>query len=314
MTETVLITGGCGFIGSHLASRLVADGYHVRLLDNLLRGEKKNVEELLDQDTVELIRGDIRDSEVVEDAVKGADYVVHLAATNLNRSIDYPGECLSVNIAGANNVFQAAAEYDIEKVLYASSASVYGDQDVPMHEDDPVDPQTPYGIAKFAGEGLLDFYADQYDLEYVGYRFFNVYGAGQDTDAYYTSVINVFIERLARGDPPVIHGSGEQSMDFVNVRDIARALQLGIESDASNDLFNVGSGESTTISTLAEILIDIMDVDLEPQYEERDVLVSERRAATEHAQKGLGFETQVDLEEGLTEVVEDVLEGLEEDI
>lgn len=312
MSDTVLVTGGCGFIGSHLVARLVDDGYDVRILDNLLRGEKENVGDLLDDESVELTRGDVRDREVVDDVMEGADYVVHLAATNLNRSVAYPSESLAVNVGGTNNVFRAAAEEGVEKLLYASSASVYGNQDVPMRESDPVQPKTPYGVAKYTGEGLLEFYAEQHDLDYVTYRFFNVYGAGQDTDAYYTSVINVFIERLARGDPPVIHGSGKQSLDFVNVRDIARALSLGIERDVSNERFNVGSGESTTITELAELLIDIMGLDLEPKYEEREVLVSRRRAATDHAASELGFETQVDLEEGLTEVVDYVVGEMEE--
>lgn len=312
MSDTVLITGGCGFIGSHLGSLLVKEGYDVRLFDNLLRGTKSNVADIVDHDAVELIRGDIRNREVVDAAVEGVDYVAHLAATNLNRGIEYPSECLQVNVTGTNNVIQSAIEHDVEKVLFSSSASVYGNQDVPMEETDAVQPQTPYGIAKYTGERLLKFYGDHHDLDYLTLRFFNVYGAGQDTDAYYTSVINVFIKRIARGEPPVIHGSGEQSMDFVNVHDLARALFLGIERDASNEVLNIGSGESTTIAALAKTLIDIMDVDLEPEYEERDVLVSERKASTERASRELGYEPTVSLEEGLSEVVEYVLADMEE--
>lgn len=312
MSDTVLITGGCGFIGSSLGSLLVENDYDVRLFDNLLRGTKSNVSDIVDHESVELIRGDIRDREVVDRAVEGVDYVAHLAATNLNRGIEYPSECLQVNVVGTNNVIQSAIEHDVEKVLFSSSASVYGNQDVPMHEDDAVQPQTPYGIAKYAGERLLNFYGDHHDLNYLTYRFFNVYGAGQDTDAYYTSVINVFIKRIARGEPPVIHGSGEQSMDFVNVYDLARAVYLGIERDASNEVLNVGSGESTSIAELAETLIDIMDVDIEPEYEDREVLVSERKASIERAKRELGYETSVSLEEGLSEVVDYVLAGMDD--
>lgn len=310
MSDMVLVTGGCGFIGSNLVARLVESGYNVRILDNLLRGSESNLSDHFDQSTIELIRGDIRDQEVVNEAVNDTDYVVHLAATNLNRSISYPSESLHVNIIGTNNVLQAAIEHDVEKFLFASSASVYGNQDAPMRESDHPQPQTPYGIAKLAGEGLLRFYATQHNLDYLAFRFFNVYGAGQDTDAYYTSVINVFIERLARGEPPVVDGSGDQSMDFVNINDLARALHLGIESDTSNDIFNIGSGDSTTIATLAEMLIDIMDADIEPQYKDRDVLVSERRAATEHAQTELGFQTEIPLKDGLKNVVDYVLKEM----
>lgn len=312
MSKTVLITGGCGFIGSRLANQL-HDEYDLRLLDNLLRGEASNLGGLDEQPDVELIRGDIRDREVVDKAVSGVDIVVHLAATNINRSVAYPGEALHVNMIGTNNVFQAAIEQDVEKVLFASSASVYGDQGLPMHEDDKPQPQTPYGISKLAGEYLLDYYDREENLDYVAYRFFNVYGPGQDTDAYYTSVINVFIERLARGEPPVIHGSGEQSMDFVHVDDITLALQKGIETDETNTLYNVGSGESTSISELATLLIDIMGVDVEPEYESRDVLVSHRRASTDRSRERLGFECQKPLREGLSEVVDYVLNEMDTD-
>ncbi len=312
MSENVLVTGGCGFIGSCLTKQLIEEGFQVRILDNLLRGSKSNVAGILGDDDVELIRGDVRDREVVDEAVSGVDYVVHLAATNLNRSLSYPQESLTVNVLGTNNVFRAAAEKDVKKILFASSASVYGDSNPPMSERDNPHPKTPYGIGKLTGEYLLKFYADQYDQDYIAYRFFNVYGAGQDTDAYYTSVINVFIKRIARGEPPVIHGSGEQSMDFVNVQDIARALKLGIDSDVTNAIFNVGSGESTSISELAEELINIMDVDIEPRYEPRDVLVSHRRADTKKAEGELDFEAEVSLQEGLTEVVNYVLDDMED--
>jgi len=181
---------------------------------------------------------------------------------------------------------------------------VYGDQSVPMRESDRPKPQTPYGISKLGLEHLLEFYAGQYDLDFLAYRFFNVYGPGQHTDAYYTNVINVFVERLLAGDPPVVHGSGEQSMDFVHVRDVARALHCGVESDATGEVVNVGSGEMTSISELAETLIDVVGVDVEPTYKDRDVIVSQRRAATEHAESVLGFETEIDLRSGLGEVVD----------
>lgn len=307
MTSDVLITGGCGFIGSQLAKDLHDRGYNIRILDNLHRGELDNLGILLEHDDVELIRGDIRDREIVSAAMKNIDYVVHLAATCLNRSIKYPTESLQVNMLGTNTVFNVAVEHDVEKILYASSASVYGEQSIPMAEDDAVSPQTPYGISKYCAELLAGFYAEQEDIPFIGYRFFNVYGAGQDTDAYYTSVINVFVQRLVNGDPPIIHGSGEQTMDFINVRDISRALYLGINSDVENEVFNVGSGNMTSIADLAEILIDIVGSDVQPQYKDRDVLVSHRQASTEKAKEKLGFESEVSVRDGLEEVVESVI-------
>lgn len=313
MVQSALITGGCGFIGSHLAADLLREGYEVRLLDNLVRGTQENVEDVIDHERLDIYRGDVRDREVLADAMDGVDYVFHLAAMSLNRSTVYPGESLSVNLVGSNNVYQVAIEEGVEKVLSASSASVYGDQGPLMTESDRPDPQTPYGISKLATEHLLEFYAENDDLDYLAYRFFNVYGPGQDTDAYYTSVINVFIKRLVRGDPPVIHGSGEQTMDFVHVRDIARALRLGMERDVSGEVLNVGSGEMTSITELAELLIDIVDDDVKPRYEDRDVLVSKRQASTEKAKELLGFETQVELRDGLEEVVDAVVSSMESD-
>ena len=307
MTNQVLITGGCGFIGSQLAKDLHESSYDIRILDNLHRGKLENLGHLLDQDNVELVRGDIRDHEVVSAAMEGVDYVVHLAATCLNRSVKYPTESLQVNMLGTNTVFNVAINHDVKKIIYASSASVYGEQSIPMSEDDPVSPQTPYGISKYCSELLASFYTEQENTSFVGYRFFNVYGAGQDTDAYYTSVINVFIQRLVNGEPPVIHGSGEQTMDFINVRDISRALYLGIENDIENEVFNIGSGEMTSIADLAEILIDIVGVDVQPQYEDRDVLVSKRQASTKKAEEKLGFTSNVSVREGLEEVVDFVI-------
>jgi len=312
MNHSVLITGGCGFIGSQLATDLHEQGYDINILDNLHRGEVDNLGDLPESDRVELFRGDVRDREVVAAAMDGVDYVVHLAATCLNRSTVYPTEGLEVNLLGTNTVFSVAAEKDINKVLYASSASVYGDQSIPMTETDQVSPQTPYGISKYSAELLADFYTEQHEIPFIGYRFFNVYGAGQDTDAYYTSVINVFVKRLVRGEPPIIHGSGDQTMDFINVRDISRSLQLGIEMDVQNEVFNVGSGEMTSIADLAEILIDIVGVDVEPQYKDRDVLVSKRQASTEKGAELLGFSAKVPVREGLEEVVEHVISEMED--
>jgi UDP-glucose 4-epimerase len=305
MAQTVLVTGGCGFIASHLVEELAGRDYELRLLDNMFRGRESNVPNVKSKGTdIEILRGDIRDRDVVEVAVDGVDYVVHLAAVCLNRSIEFSHESLTVNTMGSHNVFEASAKEGVEKVLSASSASVYGNQDIPMRETDEMIPKTPYGTSKLACEHLLNFYRDQQDLDSLAYRFFNAYGPRQHTDAYYTSVINVFIQRLLEGEPPVIHGLGEQTMDFIHARDIARGLRLGLETETSVPVVNLGSGEMTSIANLAEILVDIVGSDESPEYVDRDVLVSERKASTERAREELGFETQIPIQEGLEDVVD----------
>jgi len=305
VSTRVLITGGCGFIGSHLSERLLNDGeFEVVLFDNMFRAGPADLpSSVRDHEATEIIRGDIRNSGVLHEAMDGCDYVYHLAAVCLNRSLQFPDESLSVNLIGANNVFQLAADLGIKKVMFASSASVYGNQEIPMRETDRPEPQSPYGTAKLSGEHLLEYYKQHEDLNYTAFRFFNVYGPRQSTDAYYTSVINVFIKRLLNGQSPKIHGTGEQKMDFIHVRDIARGLYLGMESDFDG-IVNLGSGSMTSIAELAEMLIDIANVDEQPEYIPRDVIVSERKAATERAKQKLGFETQIGLREGLKEVIE----------
>jgi UDP-glucose 4-epimerase len=305
VSTRVLITGGCGFIGSHLAERLLDEGgYEIVLFDNMFRAGPEDLPaSVRENEHTEVVRGDVRNTGVLREVMDGCDYVYHLAAVCLNRSLQFPGESLTVNLTGANNVFQLAAELGIKKVLFASSASVYGDQDTPMQETDLPAPQSPYGTAKLAGEHLLSYYRDHDDLDYTAFRFFNVYGPRQSTDAYYTSVINVFVNRLLNGQSPEIHGTGEQKMDFIHVRDIARGLTLGMESDF-NGVVNLGSGSMTSIADLAETLIDIAGVDEEPEYIPRDVIVSERKAATERAKTELGFETQIGHREGLGEVLD----------
>jgi UDP-glucose 4-epimerase len=205
---------------------------------------------------------------------------------------------------GNHNVIAAAADHGVRRVVFASSASVYGDPEkIPMHEDDPLRPLTPYCISKRAGEDLLGFYQRRADLSWVALRFFNVYGEGQKTTAYYTSVINHFVQRLKNGEAPVIDGSGEQSMDFIHVHDIARATVLALESERDNLPINVGTGVDTSVATLARILISAVGVDVEPQFNPRKVLVSRRAADITRAREVLGFEASIGVEEGMTNLV-----------
>jgi UDP-glucose 4-epimerase len=203
-------------------------------------------------------------------------------------------------MVGNHNVFAAAADHGVRRLVFASSASVYGDpQKIPMHEDDPLRPMTPYCISKRAGEDLLGFYQRRAGLSWIALRYFNVYGEGQKTTAYYTSVINHFVTRLKNGEPPVIDGKGEQSMDFIHVQDIARSTVLALDAEKDNMPINVGTGIETSVATLARILIAAVGVDVEPQFNPRDVLVSRRAADISRAREILGFEAAISVEEGM---------------
>jgi UDP-glucose 4-epimerase len=303
-TKTVFFTGGAGFIGMHVIPMLLERGYRVRVFDNMFRGDRDRMAELCADGRVELIDQDVRYGGAVHRAMKGCDSVIHFAAVSINKSQADPYESIDINTVGEHNVFAAAADHGVRRVVFASSASVYGDpESIPMHEDDTLHPLTPYCISKRTGEDLLGYYERRAGLSWIALRFFNVYGEGQKTTAYYTSVINHFVNRLKNGQPPVIDGRGEQSMDFIHVHDIARATVLALESERANMPINVGTGIDTSIATLARILIDAVGADVEPQFNPREVLVSRRAADTTRAREVLGFEPTITVEEGMTNLV-----------
>ena len=305
MTETVFITGGAGFIGLHVVDQLLEQGYNVRIFDNMFRGDRDAVNKLIAGGRVELIDQDVRYGGAVHAAMKGADYVIHLAAVSINKSNADPYESMDINTIGAHNVFAAAADHGVKRVVFASSASVYGDPEkLPMHEDDRLNPLTPYCISKRTGEDLLGYYQRRAGLSWIALRFFNVYGEGQKTTAYYTSVINHFVNRLKNGEAPVIDGEGKQSMDFIHVKDIARAVVLALTSEKDNVPINVGTGIDTTVAELARILIDAVGVDVEPQFNPRPVLVSRRAADTARAKEVLGFEPTIEVRDGMTKLIQ----------
>jgi UDP-glucose 4-epimerase len=302
--KTVLVTGGAGFIGLHVVPMLVERGYDVRIFDNMFRGDRERVAELEAGGHVELIDQDVRYGAAVHQAMRGCESVIHLAAVSINKSLADPYESIDINLVGNHNVFAAAADHRMRRVVFASSASVYGDPEkIPMHEDDRLNPLTPYCISKRTGEDLLGFYQRQRGLSWIALRYFNVYGEGQKTTAYYTSVINHFVARLQNGEAPVIDGKGEQSMDFIHVHDIARATVLALEASESNMAINVGTGIDTSVAQLAAMLIEAVGVDVEPTFNPRDVLVSRRAADTRRAKAVLGFEPTISVEEGMTNLV-----------
>ncbi|MGN6197336.1 NAD-dependent epimerase/dehydratase family protein [Humibacter sp.] len=306
MTEkkTVFVTGGAGFIGLHVVPMLLERDWKVRIFDNMVRGDRDKANELANEFDVDVVDQDVRSGAAVAAAMKGSSRVVHLAADSINKSVADTYSSIDINMVGSHNVFASAAEQGIERVVYASSASVYGDpQKLPMNEDDELNPLTPYCIGKRTGEDLLGYYQRKSGLSWIALRFFNVYGPGQKTTAYYTSVINHFVNRLRTGQPPVIDGKGEQSMDFIHVHDIARAVTLAVEAEQANMAINVGTGISTSVAQLAHILIDAIGADVEPIFNPRDVLVSRRAADITRAKEVLGFEYSIPVEQGMSDLI-----------
>lgn len=301
---TVFFSGGAGFIASHTIPILLERGYRVRIFDNMLRGDRARVEEFAATGAVELIEQDVRYGGAVHRAMKGCTHAIHFATVSINKSIADPYESIDINVTGNHNVFAAAADHGVRRLVFASSASVYGDPEtLPMREDDTLDPLTPYCISKRMGEDLLGFYQRTKGLSWLALRFFNVYGEGQRIEAYYTSVINTFLGRIRAGEPPVIDGRGDQSMDFVHVSDIARAVAAALEAKRDNMPINIGTGIDTSIAQLAKILIDAVGARMEPRFNPRDVLVSRRAADISRARDVLGWEPLVSVEQGMADLV-----------
>ena len=308
-SKKILVTGGTGFIGSHLVRELVKLGHEVRVIDNLFRSTISPIKDLMESNQVEFIEGDIRDEKIVDEAMKNIGYVFHLAAACINYSVKNPKESLEINLMGSENVFQSALKHNVKRVIFSSSASVYGDPEtLPMKEEGQLNPLTPYCLAKLASEHLLNFYS-RAGLKFNTLRYFNVYGLGQTADAYYTSVIIAFIKRILNNESPIISGDGKQSMDFVNVVDVVQANILAMDSNVENEIFNVGTETSTTVRDLANILIKSLGANVQPEFSGRAVLVKERRADIQKIKNMLGFKVTVNAEDGLAEVAKDIFKN-----
>ena len=250
----VLVTGGAGFIGSHLVGTLLSAGHRVRVLDNLSTGKLSNLGQAR---AVDMIEGDIRDRKVVADAVHGTDAIVHLAAVaSVQASIDDPVGTHETNLVGTLNLLEAARAHRVGRFVYASSAAVYGDtQHLPVAEHNGVAPLSPYAADKLAGEHYLDFYRRKFDLKGTAYRFFNIYGPRQDPSSPYSGVISIFAQRVSEGAPVIIFGDGQQTRDFVYVGDLVQLLAQTLTNDATiGQVMNVGRGtECSLLELLAEL-------------------------------------------------------------
>lgn len=305
----VLVTGGAGTIGSTLVDQLLDAGVaEVRVLDNLVRGREANLDDALARGGVELVRGDIRDRDLVNDLTRGCDLVFHQAAIRITQCAEEPRLALEVLVDGSFNVIEAAAAAKVDKVVAASSASVYGlAEEFPTTETQhPYANDTFYGAAKTFNEGMLRSFRAMHGLDYVALRYFNVYGPRMDVHGLYTEVLVRWMERIADGKPPLIFGDGLQTMDFVFTTDIARANVLAASSSVVEGVYNVARGEETSLLGLAEALLRVMGSDLPVEHgPDRGVNgVVRRLADTCAAERDLGFTAEVGLEEGLRELVE----------
>lgn len=307
MERKVVVTGGAGFVGSHLAHALVDRGYKVIAFDNMFRGRRAYLDGLVKSEKAVLVDGDIRNYELTRDVIRGADYVYHEAAVSINYSVANPSESFDTNVRGTYNVFRAANEAKVKKLIFASSASVYGNPVyVPMDEEHPFSPITPYCVAKIAAEYMLKM-SEFRELPYVTFRNFNIYGTRQSTDAYYTSVIILFIKRVLQNLPPRIIGDGTQSMDFVNVRDVVRANLAAIEKDVTAETINLGSSTSVSVNELAEKVIRLSGKQLVAEHlEGPKLIVQKRQAGIRKARDLLGFSPTVPLDDGLAELMKDI--------
>ncbi|WP_323100918.1 SDR family NAD(P)-dependent oxidoreductase [Intrasporangium sp. YIM S08009] len=304
-----LVTGGAGTIGSTIVDQLVAAGAaEVRVLDNFVRGRKDNLAQALASGRVEVVEGDIRDMATVRDVSEGVDVLFHQAAIRITQCAQEPRLALEVLADGTFNVLEAAVEAKVRKVVAASSASVYGlASEFPTTEAAaPWDNDTFYGAAKVFNEGMLRSFHAMYGLDYVALRYFNVYGPRMDIHGLYTEVLIRWMERIEAGEPPVILGDGRQTMDFVFTTDIARANLLAAESGVTDVVLNVGTGVETSLSGLAEALLDAMEASLHLEFgPERAVNgVTRRLASIDAAERQIGWRPSVGLEEGLRTLVD----------
>jgi nucleoside-diphosphate-sugar epimerase len=295
MNKKAVVTGGAGFVGSHLVDALTADGYAVDVVDTLIGGRRENV-----NPKATLYENDIRNFDDLKRIFNGAELVFHLAAVpRVQYSIEHPQETHEVNITGTMNVLLAAKENNVQRVVYAASSSAYGNQAVmPLSEDMPANPVSPYGLQKYVGELYARVFSEVYSLPTVSVRFFNVYGPRLDPQGAYALVIGKFLQQKKERKPLTITGDGEQTRDFTHVTDIVRGTMLAAISDkvGKGEVINLGRGEQVTVNRIAE-LIGGPSTHIEPRFEPRHT-----KADTRKAKELLGWEPRVSIEEGIAEL------------
>jgi UDP-glucose 4-epimerase len=304
--KRIVVIGGAGLIGSHIVDQLVeTDAAEVVVLDNFVRGTDRNLEQARRSPKLNIINGSMTDRALLARVLDGADGVYLLAALWLGECVAEPRSAIEVNVMGTWNVIEACLAARVKRIVFSSSASVYGNAlSTPMTEEHPFNNRTMYGATKIAGEQFFRAIYEQHKLPYVGMRYMNIYGPRMDYKGTYVSVIMKVLDRIEQGLPPVIFGDGSQAYDFIHVADAARANVLAMEAEVADEFFNVGMGVKTTIRELVDMLLDITGSSLQPEFRAEEMsFVTHRVGSTEKAERLLGFRASTPLYEGLKSVV-----------
>lgn len=309
----ILVIGGAGFIGSFVVAELLKeDVAEVVVYDNFARGKKEYLSESLADPrcTIFPIGGDIRETDILNTAMKGMDYVICLSAMWLLHCKDFPRTAFDVNIAGTFNVLEACVNNNIKKLIWSSSASVYGDAvQLPMTEEHPFNNKNFYGATKIAGEAMATAFNDRYGLKVIGLRYMNVYGPHQDQTAAYTGVVPIMLNKIDANEAPVINGDGSQAYDFIYVEDVARCNVAALKSNQDYGFYNVGTEIQTSIKELCDLILSLKNSDLKVIYkpysaDDARALVQNRIGSAVKAKKELGFEYKYSLKEGLQKLID----------
>lgn len=311
--KRVLVIGGAGFIGGFVVQALLkTDVLEIIIFDNFARGKLENLADCLKDPRCKIFPygGDIREIDILDKAFTGVDYVFHLAAMWLLHCKDFPRTAFDVNIAGTFNVLEACVKHNVKKLIYSSSASVYGDAvTVPMQESHPFNNKNFYGATKISGEAMCTAFHDRYGLEVIGLRYMNVYGPGQDQHAVYSGVIPVMLNKIDQGEAPVVNGDGSQAYDFIYVEDVARANIAALQSAVGHGFYNIGTGVQTTIRQLCDLILKLKNSNLSVVYkpynaEDARQLVKNRIGSIEKARDELDFQYHFTLEDGLKKLID----------
>ncbi|MEJ2241654.1 MAG: SDR family oxidoreductase [Candidatus Bathyarchaeota archaeon] len=304
----ILVTGGAGFIGSHLVDRLIEKGYTVRVIDDLSTGEKQNIAQHKNNESFQFVEGDIRDFDLVKKCVKDVDAVFHEAAlVSVTLSVENPLLSNEINVTGSLNLLKASVDTNVKRFIFASSCAIYGDtKELPITEKISGNPLSPYAVDKLAIEKYAKVINDSYEIETVGLRYFNVYGSRQKYGPY-SGVISIFINKLLENKVPTIFGDGDQTRDFVNVKDVIEANMLALSKrDVSGEVFNISSGRAVTINNILKIIRKLLKKEkIEPKYSEaRFGDIKHSYADISKAQKILGYDPQIQINEGLKQLIQ----------